>query len=272
MAHSAKKDRDIPPPAEVSEADQDRGHLFDDSDFRRRNPGDYPWETELDADGKYPVEPVPPSLVASAAANYSVPDVRVRAAVELVVEALDDELDLLREMVRGASESSRRSAAAGLRKALAMVREQEASADLFDGLDDPMDPSAAVEAVAWADLESRRTRAELLAESVSAEKAGRLTGRTRQAVERQRRDGRLLSLRAGRQWRYPVWQFDLDGPGGLLPGLSSVIDKLEMSPSAAALWLRSPHGGLGGESPAAALRRRRTREVEALAEQIGYLP
>ncbi|MEM8993903.1 MAG: hypothetical protein AAGF23_03815, partial [Acidobacteriota bacterium] len=70
------------------------GHLLDDGP--EADDGQGPWATGLDADGKYPIDPVPPSVVSSVSANYSVPDVRVRAAVELVIEALDDELDLLR--------------------------------------------------------------------------------------------------------------------------------------------------------------------------------
>lgn len=243
-------------------------------DWGGEAPFESPWATGLDADGKYPKEPVPPSRVSDAAASYSVPDHRLQVAVDLVVDALDDELDLLRDMVRFGSESSRKSAARGLRKALEMARAQEEAdaPDPFAGLDDPLDAGAATEAVAWADLESRRLRAGVLEDAVSAEKAGRMTGRTRQAIERQRREGRLLALRAGRQWRYPVWQFDLDGPGGLLPGLKTVLSQLFMSPPAAALWLTSPHDSLGGESPSVALRRRRTAEVEALAEQAGHLP
>ncbi|MEO1084883.1 MAG: hypothetical protein AAFY88_11630, partial [Acidobacteriota bacterium] len=78
------------PTARGVDADDDHlqetwGHLLGDEREGPDDDGRSPWATGLDADGKYPIEPVPPSMVSNASANYSVHDVRVRAAVELVI-------------------------------------------------------------------------------------------------------------------------------------------------------------------------------------------
>ncbi|HLA80966.1 MAG TPA: helix-turn-helix domain-containing protein, partial [Thermoleophilia bacterium] len=59
--------------------------------------------------------------------------------------------------------------------------------------------------------------------TLSAAEVARLLRLSRQAVDKQRRTGRLLALRAGPSWRYPAWQF-IDGQS--LPGLPEVLAAL----------------------------------------------
>ena len=123
-----------------------------------------------------------------------------------------------------------------------------------------------------AELEAGRLRERLLAESIGVEEAASLTQRSRQALERRRREGRLLALKAKNQWRYPKWQFDPTSPGGVVPGLEEVLGHLELSPAGAAAWLTEPSDAFGGKTAIELLRKGRARDVIELAEDHGYLP
>jgi len=124
----------------------------------------------------------------------------------------------------------------------------------------------------WAKQEANATREAVLRESVNVAEAAYRVGRSRQAIERLRRQGRALALRVRQQWRYPVWQLDPDAPGGIVAGLGEVLQGLDLSPLGAAYWLRRPHPKLGDASPIEVLRRGRREEVVSLAQQAGHMP
>lgn len=213
----------------------------------------------------------PEDEVAEAAVAYGVPPGRMESAMTLATELMPEELSLLGELVRRPRGTTRSLFARGLRKTLEELQENPTQ-DPLSSVDSHMDASEAASAMLWANVESRRRRRELLRECVDSQQAGELTGRSRQAVERLRRDGRILALRVGRQWRYPAWQFDVDGPGGVLPQLDEVVDKLFLSPEGAASWLTRPHGDLGDRTPVERLRARDADTVLRLAEQHGHMP
>ncbi len=114
-------------------------------------------------------------------------------------------------------------------------------------------------------------RSHLLTQSVGIAKACNLAGRSRQQIEAYRRAGRLIALKAGGRWRYPLWQFDRDSETGLLPGLSDTIKQLHLSPAGAAFWLTRPCPELADRTPVEALRGRHRGAVLELAEQLGHL-
>lgn len=145
-------------------------------------------------------------------------------------------------------------------------------ADPLAALDDPLDPAGATESIALAEVESQALRETVLKDCIDAAEAGRLTGRSRQALERLRRDGRLLALRVGSRWRYPQWQLDPDAPGGIVPGIADVLRELSLSPTAAAFWLLQPSEALSGHPPIQWLRRHRPEPVIELARQMSFLP
>ncbi len=225
------------------------------------------------ADEPYPVPESEISFIAEAAARYGVPSSRLQRALWVVEHLIPEELALLDELSHSQDldPERRRSLARGLRGAVEEYRARPA-ADPFEEVDEPLGEEQAVAAVLWADLETEENRARLLRESVSAAEAGRLTGRSRQAVERQRRNGDILALRVGRQWRYPAWQLDVDGPGGLVPFLPEVVARLFRSPAGAAAWLTAPRPELDGDTPLRRLERRDTEPVLRLAEQLAHLP
>lgn len=213
----------------------------------------------------------PDDEVAEAAAAYGVPPRRLESAMTLATELLPDELQLLGELARRPHGATRQLFARGLRRTLEELRSLPEE-DPLAAVDSSMDASQAASAMLWANVESKKRRRELLRECVDAQQAGELTGRSRQAVERLRREGRILALRVGRQWRYPTWQFDIDGPGGVLPRLDEVIERLFLSPAGAASWLIRPHPELDDRAPFELLRARDADPVLRLAEQHGHLP
>ena len=212
------------------------------------------------------------AFLSEVAARFGVPRRRLAVAVEAAERLSREEFALLQELLllQTLGLERRRAMAEGLREAMEQYR--TAHSDPLQDVDDPIENREAAVAVFWSDVEARANRARLLRGCVSAEEAGRLTGRSRQAVEKQRRSGRMLALRSGRQWRYPVWQLDADEPGGLVPGVVEVLERLPLSPAGVALWLTTANPELDGETPIQVLRNRQTDRVVSLAEQQGYLP
>lgn len=212
------------------------------------------------------------AFLSEVAARFGVPRGRLAVAVEAAERLSPEEFALLQELLllQTLGLERRRAMAEGLREAMEQCRTSHS--DPLQDVDDPLDDREAAVALFWSDVEARANRTRLLRACVSAQEAGRLMGRSRQAVEKQRRSGRMVALRSGRQWRYPVWQLDADEPHGLVPGVVEVMERLPLSPAGVALWLTSANPELDGETPIQVLRNRQTDRVVRLAEQQGYLP
>lgn len=194
----------------------------------------------------------------------------VRASQDLSEEELEV-IAVLLDLVRAGTPLPERLALSrGILSAIETVR--DAARDPLADVDDPMDAEEAARELSLAEKEAQDSREEILRDSISSAEAARLTGRSRQVIERLRRESRLLALRSGRQWKYPKWQFDPDAQGGVLPGLAEAIDHLGLSPSAAALWFLEPSARLGGEAPVEHLRRHRPESVIQLAWEQSLMP
>jgi hypothetical protein len=115
--------------------------------------------------------------------------------------------------------------------------------------------------------QARRQLLEADGGTLSAAEVARLLRRTRQAVDKQRRVGRLFAVRVGPSWRYPAWQF-VDGE--LLPGLPDVLAALRhVSPWAAAAFLLSRNARLGARRPLDVLRHGEIDAVTRAARAYG---
>ena len=213
-------------------------------------------------------------FVREASIRLGIPQERLNMVVRASRDLSNDEFQVVVSLLdfahTGASPEKRSSISLGIVSAIKAV--QDASEDPLAEVDDPMSTSEAVEALLWAEGEIRLNRKLLLEDSISVAEAAELTGRSRQALERLRRDDRLLALRMGSQWRYPRWQFEPDAPGGILPGLEEVIRSLHLSPAGTASWLLQPAEGLGGCPPIELLQRRRPEPVIELAREHSFLP
>jgi len=140
------------------------------------------------------------ALLSEVAARFGVPRRRLAVAVEAAERLSREEFALLQELLllQTLGLERRRAMAEGLREAMAQYRTSHS--DPLKDVDDPMGDREAAVAVFWSDVEARANRARLLRGCVSAEEAGRLTGRSRQAVEKQRRSGRMSQVSGGSEF------------------------------------------------------------------------
>lgn len=96
-----------------------------------------------------------------------------------------------------------------------------------------------------------------------------LAAGSRQTVHDRLKAGTLLGILDQGKWRFPLWQFDADGPNGVIDGLAQVLQALQVSNLAKARWLQQPHPVFGGSTPLDLLRHGRLEEVLAEAGQVG---
>jgi hypothetical protein len=113
-------------------------------------------------------------------------------------------------------------------------------------------------------------RRQLLASTIgSAEVNELLATGSRQTVHDRLKAGTLLGILDQGKWRFPLWQFDAEGPNGVINGLARVLQALQVSNLAKARWLQKPHPVFGGSTPVDLLRQGRIEEVLAEAGQVG---
>lgn len=155
---------------------------------------------------------------------------------------------------------------------VAILKDTETYSDPWDEVDEPLSAAEAAEAIAFAEAETEAFRQTILKDCVNATEASRLSGCSRQLLDRLRRERRLIALRADNRWYYPRWQFEPSAPDGILPGLEEVLRRLYLSPAGAAFWLLQPSEPLGGITPLELLRRHQPETVVQLAEEQGYMP
>lgn len=109
----------------------------------------------------------------------------------------------------------------------------------------------------------------LLKDAVTTNQVAALLGISRQAVGERERKGLLLGEMEGGHLRFPLWQFDPAGSGGVIEGLPQVLRALDEGGPVPSLgkmsWLQKKNSSLGGGAPLEALREGRLAEVLAAA-------
>lgn len=112
-------------------------------------------------------------------------------------------------------------------------------------------------------------RRALLKDAITTTQVAQLLGVSRQAVGERERKGQLLGAMEGGQLRFPLWQFDPSGSGGVVEGLLLVLRALDeggaLPPLAKMSWLRKANASLGGLTPLEALRGGRLAETLSAA-------
>jgi hypothetical protein len=117
------------------------------------------------------------------------------------------------------------------------------------------------------------TRRDLLEDALTAPQAAKLLGVSRQTPLNRVRDNTLLAVLDRGAYRFPTWQFDPQGEGGVLPGFSRILDALEpQQPFAKLVWLRRPNPTLEGREPLDLLRDRELEPVLDAARAAAVLP
>lgn len=114
-------------------------------------------------------------------------------------------------------------------------------------------------------IDARKKLVDLAGGLLSSEDAAMALGLTRQAVEKRRRAGRLLSLSLGRRgYRYPAFQF---ADGATLTGLERVLDALTGRDAWTQLaFFLNRRVDLANQSPVTRLRR---GDVDAVVDAAG---
>lgn len=98
-------------------------------------------------------------------------------------------------------------------------------------------------------------RRALLADALTAPEVGRQLGVSRQTPHDRARAGVFLAVQDRGAWRFPAWQFDPNGPDGVVARFPEVLRALyRLSDLARASWLASPNAVLDGRRPIDALR------------------
>ena len=116
---------------------------------------------------------------------------------------------------------------------------------------------------------SFRHRQQLLAGALSTTQVATLLKTSRQTPHDRIASGSLLAVMDRGALRFPAWQFDPDGPDGVVAGLPRVLRALEVSPMVKVSWLTRANSVLDGATPLAALKAGRGEEVLALARAVG---
>ena len=117
-------------------------------------------------------------------------------------------------------------------------------------------------------------RRRLLEGALSVDQVWKVLGcKTRQTVHDRRKAGTLLGVMEGGVWKFPFWQFDANGPDGVVVGLPVVLKALgqyaPVSPLQKASFLIQPSPYFAGRSALEALKSGRVDDVVALARGVG---
>ena len=118
-------------------------------------------------------------------------------------------------------------------------------------------------------LDRFTARGRLLEDSLTAPQVARLLGSSRQTPLTRLEAGSLLAVYDRGAWRFPVWQFDPEGPDGVVEGLPQVLRALDgLSPFAKLVWFTRPNPYLDEKPPIEALRAREVERVEQEARAV----
>jgi hypothetical protein len=115
-------------------------------------------------------------------------------------------------------------------------------------------------------LDRFEARSRLLADALTAPQVARLLGSSRQTSLSRAQAGTLFAVYDRGAWRFPSWQFDPEGPDGVVAGLADVLEALAgLSPLAKLVWLSRETPMYEGRSPVEALRDGELERVLAAA-------
>jgi hypothetical protein len=114
-------------------------------------------------------------------------------------------------------------------------------------------------------------RRALLADALTAPEVCELLGVGRQTPHDRVKAGTLLAVKDNGQLVFPDWQFDPEGPHGVLTGLPEVLRAIQgpISPMGRVRWFVTPKPLMSDRSPLQALRLGNIDDVVREAQAIG---
>lgn len=112
-------------------------------------------------------------------------------------------------------------------------------------------------------------RRRLLSGTLSTQGVADLLGVTRQTPHDRVRSGTLLAIEDKSTLKFPSWQFDPNGPNGVVQGLPEVLAVLKAGALAQARWLTTKNAALEGRTPLQALKDGDVARVVSEARGVG---
>jgi hypothetical protein len=112
-------------------------------------------------------------------------------------------------------------------------------------------------------------RRQLLWGALSATEVAKLLGTSRQTPHDRMKSQTLLGVLERGAYRFPAWQFDPEGPDGVIDGLPEVLRVLAVSDFAKLNWLMRPNPFLDGLTPLVALKQGLKARVIREAAAVG---
>jgi hypothetical protein len=208
---------------------------------------------------------------ASTAPDRAVREHQQRVLTETVATFQQFLEDTPVEQLEGEMETISSALAADHRGATALTEEERAKAALVDEITRGRTYSSweRRQLGMFSLLRSFALRRELLADSLTAPQVANILGVSRQTPHDRRKSDTLLAVFDRGAWQFPAWQFDPEGPDGVVAGLPRVLKALHLSPLAKANWLMRPNRYLQERSPLEALKAGEVESVARIAEAVG---
>lgn len=114
-------------------------------------------------------------------------------------------------------------------------------------------------------------RQELLKSSLTAPQVADLLNTTRQTPHDRLKKSSLIAVQDNGVWKFPTWQFDPEGPDGVIAGLPDVLKALNVPALSKISWLTRPNNALNGLTPIEALKFGQIDDVIAEAKTVEIL-
>lgn len=92
---------------------------------------------------------------------------------------------------------------------------------------------------------------------------------TRQTPHDRLKKNSLIAVQDNGVWKFPTWQFDPQGPDGVIAGLPDVLNALNVPAMSKISWLTRHNKALNGLTPIEALKSGQKEEVIAEACSVG---
>lgn len=112
-------------------------------------------------------------------------------------------------------------------------------------------------------------RQELLKHSLTAPQVAELLNTTRQTPHDRLKKHSLIAVQDNGVWKFPTWQFDPEGPDGVIAGLSDVLKVLNVPALSKISWLTRPNKALNKLTPIEALKFGQINDVIQEARTVG---
>jgi hypothetical protein len=112
-------------------------------------------------------------------------------------------------------------------------------------------------------------RRNLVNGALTSSQVGALLGTSLHAARDRAHSGTLIAIAEYGRLLFPPWQFDPDGPDGVVPGLAVVLKSLNITPTAKVRWLTRTNPILDGRAPIDVLKAGDVQRVLAAARSVG---